>query len=131
MKVKAKKSFHSPYTGNAVKGAVYDVPDKIAAHMEDYGLCEVIVEKKPTATGDSGRAKQSQSLQADQALKGGSAITSEESVGSSQSTAATSGQSSQTRSTDATGHGGSATTKKSRTKRKSGRKTKSQASGLD
>ena len=125
MQVKAKRSFTSPYTGNAIAGKVYDLPDAVAIQMMDYDLVE---REKRGPLGVGGEGKQRASSQAAQASTENSASTSGESAGSSQSTPVTSLPHGATSSTDVTPRGGSDTTKRSRRGRKGGRKTGSQQS---
>lgn len=126
MQVKAKRNFSSPYTGNAIAGKVYDLPDAVAIQMMDYDLVER--EKSGGPFGVGGEDKPSASSQAGQASPENSASTSGENAGSSQSTPVTSSPHGPTSSTDATPRGGSDITKRPRRGRKGGRKTGSQQS---
>lgn len=131
MKVKALKAFSNAYCGNVVADDEFDVPDAVAIQMMDYGLVERQAEKRSGPFGGSGKAKPSASSQAAPASPEIKPITSGADAGSLQSTQATKSPRGATQSTPATEDGGSVTTTKSRKRRSSGRKTKTQPKGSD
>jgi|AntDeeMinimDraft_6_1070357.scaffolds.fasta_scaffold14703_2 hypothetical protein len=120
MNLKAKKNFSNNVTGNVESGqTLYDVPQHVAIHLIDAGLCEAVGMGQAKRPLDSGQAAQSSSSQAGQASQNkivntSDSDTSEGSVKPSQSTPLTNESLGQTASMDSTALGGNGTTKKRR-----------------
>jgi len=68
MRARVLKTFSSPRHGNRAPGDVFEDTEQMIRQMAEHGICEIVYEKKPQASGVT-EAKPSQLSQAGRAQR--------------------------------------------------------------